>query len=172
MAIYIRHRRLAHDDWRALEGDPGRWLRPAEDGFVPELPRGDLIVPLEIWRVRARDLDDRNRRGVLLPAETDPEAIAGDLSRLDLIAIRIASPTDGRAYSTARLLRGRHGFRGELRAVGAVARDQLALLERCGVEAFELPDGADVASALAAFGEIGVSYQRDARIPPFAAVPA
>jgi uncharacterized protein (DUF934 family) len=169
MPILIRHRRLARDTWQSLDGE--RWLRTAEDGLLPDLPPGDLIVPLAVWRLRGDDLDDRARRGVSLDAEAGPEAIAADLSRLDLVVLRIGKSADGRGYSTARLLRERHGFRGELRAVGAVARDQLALLERCGFDAFELPDGANVASALAAFEEIGVAYQPGVR-SRFAPVPA
>jgi hypothetical protein len=39
--------------------------------------------------------------------------------------------TDGRAYSQARLLRERLGYRGELRATGNVLRDQLLFMRRC-----------------------------------------
>ena len=40
------------------------------------------------------------------------------LATIPLIAIRFPVFTDGRGYSLARLLRGRHGYAGELRAVG------------------------------------------------------
>ena len=162
MAVLISRRSLVIDSWRALDGDPGRWLLPTESGLLAELPPGDLIVPLAVWRVRAGDLDGRARRGVRIPAAAGPEAIAADLARLDLVALDIAAATDGRASSAARLLRERYGFRGELRAAGAVVRDQLALLERCGFDSFELPDGADLAAVRAAFFEIGAVYQADA----------
>ena len=45
---------------------------------------------------------------------------------------------DGRAYSYARLLRERHGYKGELRAVGNVLRDQLVFMVRCGFDSFEV----------------------------------
>ena len=46
--------------------------------------------------------------------------------------------SDGRSYSTARLLRERLGFKGELRAVGDVLADQIPLMRRCGIESFEV----------------------------------
>jgi len=55
---------------------------------------------------------------------------------LPLIAIDFPQFTDGRGYSTARLLRERHRYAGELRAVGDVLRDQLYLLAECGFDAF------------------------------------
>jgi uncharacterized protein (DUF934 family) len=45
--------------------------------------------------------------------------------------------SDGRAYSQARLLRGRLGYAGELRATGGVLQDQLPFMLRCGFDSFE-----------------------------------
>ena len=71
-------------------------------------------------------------------ANTDrPEALAPDLARLKLIVLHFPKFTDGRAYSQARTLRGRLGYRGELRATGQVLRDQLPFLLRCGFDSFE-----------------------------------
>src|ERR1700756_5291795 len=61
-------------------------------------------------------------------------------SRLDgvnLVVLDFPKFTDGRAYSQARLLRERLGYRGELRATGAVFLDQLPFLLRCGFDSFE-----------------------------------
>jgi uncharacterized protein (DUF934 family) len=60
-------------------------------------------------------------------------------SRLDgvkLIELNFPKFTDGRAYSQARLLRERLGYTGELRATGAVLRDQLSFMLRCGFDSF------------------------------------
>ena len=64
--------------------------------------------------------------------------MAADLHRFDLIALEFAKFTDGRAYSQARLLRERHGFTGELRAVGEVLRDQLTFMLHCGFDSFSV----------------------------------
>ncbi len=71
-------------------------------------------------------------------ANTDPvETLAPEIERLRLIVLHFPKFTDGRAYSQARLLRERLGYRGELRATGAVLRDQLPFLLRCGFDSFE-----------------------------------
>jgi len=66
---------------------------------------------------------------------------------------------DGRGFSIARLLRERYGYKGELRAVGQVARDHLYYMEQCGFDAFLLREGEDVADALAAFDDFSERYQ-------------
>jgi len=66
---------------------------------------------------------------------------------------------DGRGFSIARLLRERYGYKGELRAVGQVARDHLYYMEQCGFDAYLLRDGEDVAEALAAFDDYSEAYQ-------------
>lgn len=102
--------------------------------------------------------------GVRVPSDKLPADI-GDLDRLALIAIEFPKFTDGRGYSVARMLRQRHGFRGELRAVGWVLRDQLLYLERCGFNAFELKAGKPLESGLEAFTEFSVTYQAAADDP-------
>lgn len=153
MPKIIRNRRLDDDTWRLLEAGP--LLAPGEDGFVPEFPAGDIIVPLELWRLRGDELSARaGRLGLLLAAHDEPESIAPDLARFSLVAVRFDKFADGRGYSLARLLRERYRWRGELRAVGDIGRDQLLFLERAGFDGFELRPGADARAALAAFGEL------------------
>lgn len=71
-------------------------------------------------------------------ANTDPvEDLAPHVGRLRLIVLDFPKFSDGRAYSQARLLRGRLGYRGELRATGGVLQDQIAFMLRCGFNSFE-----------------------------------
>jgi uncharacterized protein (DUF934 family) len=163
MSTLIRNRRPANDGWRRLDADIRRWVSPGEDGFVPDFPRDEnLVAPLALWRLRGADLLERpGGTGVWLDAGDDPAAIAPDLDRLHVVAVNFPRFSDGRGYSTAWLLRSRYGYRGEVRAIGDVGRDQLAHLERSGFDAFELREGADTAAALAAFGEVSVAYQPD-----------
>jgi uncharacterized protein (DUF934 family) len=153
MARIIRNRRLVEDSWRLLEAAP--LLAPGEDGFVPEFPAGDIIVPLELWRLRGDELTARDGGlGLLLAVHDEPESIAPDLGRFSLVAVRFEKFADGRGYSLGRLLRERYRWRGELRAFGDVGRDQLLFLERAGFDCFELREGGDARAALAAFGEL------------------
>ena len=72
--------------------------------------------------------------------------------------MRFPKFTDGRGYSIARLLR-RLGWKGELRAVGDVLRDQLFYMTRCGFDAFALRDDQDAQVALTAFSDFSTPYQ-------------
>jgi uncharacterized protein (DUF934 family) len=94
----------------------------------------------------------------LQPAD-DPEALAGDVARLPLIAVDFPKFGDGRGYSTARLLREKYRYTGELRAIGEILRDQLYYLWQCGFDTFALRPGRNVAEALAAFDDFSDSYQ-------------
>jgi len=95
----------------------------------------------------------------LLEAGDDPGALAASLGRLKLVAVNFPKFGDGRGYSIARLLRERYGYRGELRAIGAVARDHLYYMAQCGFDAFELRAGEDPQEALAAFNDFSDGYQ-------------
>jgi len=161
MAKLIRNERIASDNWQSLDADTARWVAVREDGFVPDFPEdADLIAPLALLRARGGDLLERSgRTGVLLEPNDDPAALAGVLERLALVAVRFPKYSDGRGYSSARLLRERYGFRGELRAVGDVLRDQVLFMKRCGFDAFALREDQDASGALAALGELGEQYQ-------------
>lgn len=151
----IRNRALSDDSFRLLE--PGEVLPPEGDVFA-------TLEQLESAR-EGGALPRRGRTGLHVLGDVDLEQIAGVLQLVDAVALEIPRYTDGRVYSTARLLRDRLGFRGELRATGHVLRDQLAYLERCGIDAFELAEGQNPAEALKAFGEISVHYQPAAQYP-------
>lgn len=97
--------------------------------------------------------------GLRLPNTLATETIAADLRHVALIVLSFPRFTDGRAYSQARKLRGRFGYRGELRAAGEVLRDQLLFMQRCGFDAFALPERAVAENWLAALSEFDVFYQ-------------
>ena len=87
-------------------------------------------------------LGEGRRVGVRLRPEEPVEGLAYDLPRLALVALEFPKFRDGRAFSSAVLLRERYGFRGEVRAVGEVLRDLAKDMVRCGFDAFEPADGA------------------------------
>jgi uncharacterized protein (DUF934 family) len=127
------------------------------------LPGGPLIVPLAVWQARRAELSGRTDLGVWLDSAEDPAAIAADLNEFAVVALNFPKFTDGRAYSSAALLRTRYGFQGELRAIGEVLRDQLFFMQRCGFDAFALKagkyDDAQFAAALASLNDFSVPYQ-------------
>ncbi len=149
----IRDRAIVDDDF-VLVTDGAE--QPAD--AKPIVPLADFVKNREALFARHAAV------GVRVPSDKLPSDIP-DLERLALIAIEFPKFTDGRGYSVARMLRQRHGFRGELRAVGWVLRDQLLYLERCGFTAFELKPGKPLESGLEAFTELSVSYQAAADEP-------
>jgi uncharacterized protein (DUF934 family) len=160
MATLIKNAKIATDSWQRLD-----WTA---DGGLPAVPpAGDVLIPLGLWQGLAGELLERGsgRIGVWLDSHEDPAALADSLGHFALIAVRFPQFTDGRGYSIARLLRERHGWKGELRAFGDVQRDQLHYLARCGFDAFELNDGIDGEAALAAFRDFSEAYQAAADQP-------
>jgi uncharacterized protein (DUF934 family) len=160
MATLIKNAKLANDNWQRLERAAG--------GGLPQIPvAGDLLVPLQLWQSSSSALLGRaaGRVGVWLAPDEDPALIADSLGALALVAVHFPQFTDGRGYSTARLLRERYGWKGELRAIGDVQRDQLYYLGRCGFDAFELNDGIDAQSALSAFADFTEAYQTSVERP-------
>lgn len=159
MAFVIRHRQILADTWQLLKLGP--------DGKLPPVPpTGEVIVPLALWQAQRETLLSRGGRlGIWLASDQDPAVIAGDLRCFQLIAVDFPHYTDGRGYSIARLLRERHGWRGELRAIGDVFRDVLFYLSRCGFDTFALRAGEDSQAALSAFDDFSEAYQTSVERP-------
>lgn len=76
-----------------------------------------------------------NATAVALAPGDDARALLPLLDRLQRVEIAFPAFTDGRGYSSARILR-EHGYRGELRAVGDVQVDQVSHYVRTGFDAF------------------------------------
>lgn len=155
MTSLIKHGALHDDAWSLLSLD---------HAIEADLPEGPLLVPLKLWlaqREQWLEKAEQNRQplGLWLAADDQVETIGDDLHRFAVIAIDFPKFTDGRGYSSARLLRERLAYQGELRAVGDVQRDQLFYLRRVGFDAFALKDGKDVEAALASFKDFTLAYQ-------------
>src|SRR5215472_10499502 len=114
-----------------------RWTLVREPSSLAALPlETPIIVPLALWKSDRNALAARGEVGVWLKPDEDPGALAADLASLPLIAVDFPKFTDGRGYSTAKLLRHKFRFTGELRAIGDVLRDQLYYMRQCGFDAF------------------------------------
>lgn len=134
------------DQHGATLPEPGD-QRPADaDGSAPALdaPQGDWILPAANWIEHADSLRQRIDSGqlrVALELEGADAAVldelAADLSRIHRIDVRFPGFADGRGYSLGVMLRTRHQYRGGLRAIGVEA-DNLASLQQCGYDSFEL----------------------------------
>jgi uncharacterized protein (DUF934 family) len=121
---------------------------------------GPVIVTVEQWQTQRAELLARGAPlGIRLHSDQSPELIAADLSHFALVALEFPKFRDGRAYSYARLLRERYGFKGELRAVGEVLLEQLFFMLRTGFDAFELQSADPLGDYRTALAEFSVWYQ-------------
>ena len=126
----------------------------------------DYIVPLALWVEHSSALKARDGGlGVWLEAGEEIEEIADQLDNFQVIALNFPAFTDGRHCSTAYLLRTRYGYKGEVRAIGDVLRDQLFSYQRVGFDAFALRADKDPLDALLAFEEFTEVYQASADQP-------
>ena len=153
------------DPWRPSRGEDGPLERPD--------PQPHLLLEPAQWRAVRGQWPADLPVGVVLPNDADLDELAADLgapSPLALIALQFPKWTDGRAYSQARQLRVRHGFAGQLRAVGEVLVDMLPLLQRCGFDAVQLRRDQSVDAAQRALEYFAGHYQADVHrpVPAFA----
>jgi phosphoadenosine phosphosulfate reductase len=117
----------------SFKADP---FRPWAEGDDPASARY-VHVPLAVYLAnRAEFLANPHPIGLSIAPAEAIETVAGDLARFASVAIQFPAFTDGRGYSTARLLAERFGYEGEIRSVGDVLADQVPLMRRCGVNAF------------------------------------
>ena len=103
-------------------------------------------------------LDQSNAGAVRIEPGDDARDLLPHLERLRLVEVNFPSFTDGRGYSSARILR-EAGYEGELRAVGDVLVDQLAHMRRCGFDSFTSDKPFDILDAEAALGRWPEAYQ-------------
>jgi uncharacterized protein (DUF934 family) len=153
MAKLIKNRSIAEDSWHLL--------RDVSDlDAIADRTAQALIVPLAFWLEHRQELKQRSgKTAVWLESNELPAALGEDLHSFALIALNFPVFSDGRAYSSARELRSNFMFKGELRAIGDVLRDQLFYMARCGFDAFVLREDQDIDSALAAFADFQEGYQ-------------
>lgn len=140
--------------------------QPVADPYVtvpdgePLPPTGPVIVSLERWRAEKAELLARgDRLGVKLKSNQLAPELADDLPSLALVAVEMPKFRDGRAFSTARELRERYGFKGEVRATGHIIPDQYLFLTRVGVDTVEVPADRVGPAWEHALTEISVAYQ-------------
>jgi uncharacterized protein (DUF934 family) len=160
----IKERRLQDDAWKIVT------LVDGEAPFDVCLPVGPLLVPISVWKAKkscliAREYEHGTPLGIWLSPGDDVAEIANDIDDFTVIAVHFPKAADGRGFSTARLLRERHGYDGELRAFGDIGRDQLFYLKRVGFDAFVIGEGRSAEEALAAFDDFPEVYQASTEQP-------
>ena len=130
----------------------------ADDAALPE--DGDILVSATRFLQDPESVLRRaGKTGVTWPNNRDVDDLVPHLERLAVVALVFPTFRDGRAYSQARLLRERFHYRGELRAIGQVLRDQFVFMLRAGFDTFEVKKDGDAAAFAATAKRYSVFYQ-------------
>ena len=126
-----------------------------------ELPGdGDVLVSAARFLENPEALLKRTGKlGVIWPNNRDVDDLVPWLGSLAAVALVFPTFRDGRAYSQARLLRERYGYRGELRATGQVLRDQFVFMLRAGFDALEAKKESDAEAFALTAKRYTVFYQ-------------
>ncbi|MDC1514122.1 DUF934 domain-containing protein [Porticoccaceae bacterium] len=148
MQKMLSHGVVTEDNWTVLQ-------MPVET-----IPQGNILLPLKYWLEQSAELDGQaGLVGVWLDSDEEVEALADDLAQLPVVALNFPKFVDGRGFSSARLLRDRYDYKGEIRAIGNVIQDQLFILQRCGFSQFCLADNVDLEAAAKSLNDFSDSYQ-------------
>ena len=150
------------DDVRTvLRGAEGQ---PVSEAQVAEAAQGQapVLFPLSAWLAhkdgllagRAADVT-----GIWLAPEDEPADAQAALAHVAVVAVDFPVFRDGRGFSTAYLLRTRYQWKGQLRAIGDVLRDQLNFMKRCGFDTYAVRADKSVDDALKGFTEFTVAYR-------------
>ena len=152
----IKNRQLVHNPL-LLNNQPEVDPAQTEDSNLSNWSE-PVLISIQSWKlIRSQSNIDPEKLILLIKPTDEVQELAEDIAQIPIIVIRFDSFTEGRGYSQAVELRKRLKYTGELRALGACA-DNLAMLERCGFDAFELEQDVDPESLHNYFDEIDLVY--------------
>jgi len=146
----IKDKAVANDDWQLIR----------ELDNEAAIPAANVVVPFAYWQANRDELLKRNtENAVWIDGDIETEALLDDLKHFSMIALDFPAFKDGRSYSHACLLRQRYDYKGELRAIGDVLRDQLFYMQRCGMDSYEVREDKDIEDAIKSLQDFSVRYQ-------------
>ena len=149
----IQNKAVVGDDWRVLR------LQAGDNADNVEISHGKVIVPLGVWLAQKATLRLRTDLGVWLGCDETLAELGSEPNRFAVIAIHFPIFSDGRGYSLAYQLRAHFGYRGQLRAIGDVLRDQMFYLQRVGFDAFTPRPDRNIHDALQGLNDFSERYQ-------------
>ena len=153
MALVLKNGIAVEDNWSII------------DTCDEPVPNDFYVLPVAMWQHQFETHGPSDgSHGFWINSDEDISAFPAiqcseALKAESIIAIKFANFTDGRGFSTARLLRERYHYQGELRAFGHIIRDQLFMLQRCGFDTFVLPEHDNLQSASSALNDFTNAYQ-------------
>lgn len=159
MRSLIKDGAVSSDQWTILKEATG-----------PEVLRAVLgknfIVPLSFWKNFNSELEEYSGDiAIWLNSDENVNELGDQIHNFSLIALNFPVFSDGRSYTNARELREQLQYKGEIRAIGDVLRDQIYYMASCGFDAFSLRHDQDPEECLKAFKDFQTNYQATVRNP-------
>jgi uncharacterized protein (DUF934 family) len=146
----IKNKEIINDDWELIR----------ELDCSKKVSEGKVIIPFVDWQASRDGLLKRDtEHAVWIDGDTVTEDLLDDLEHFSIIALDFPAFKDGRSYSHASLLRNRYNYKGDLRAIGDVLRDQLFYMQRCGIDSYAIREDKDIEDALKSLQDFSVRYQ-------------
>jgi uncharacterized protein (DUF934 family) len=105
------------------------------------------------------------QKTIQITNDTDVDSLQGELATAQGVELHFPKFSDGRAFSQAVQLRRRHGYQGDIRAIGDVLIDQLVQMQRSGFSSAVLRDDQDPAHGKKLLAHYAGFYQGDAVQP-------
>lgn len=160
--IIFRDGSIRQNQWVVVQ-------RPVDGDSLNLLEQQKTLIPADLWIEDREEFAGNDDIGVWLDSHDEPGILADHVHELPLVAINFPKFSDGRGYSTARLLRERFGYKNELRAIGDVLLDQLQFMKRCGFDTYELRPDKDIRKAARSLNFFSQGYQAatDTDLPLF-----
>lgn len=148
------------DGFPAVVVDHWHVIRDAEAAESDLIHASHRLIPLSHWHAfKEQKTHLPFAIAPWISSGEDFECLFEDIDEVPLIAVDFPSFRDGRGYSVAYLLRRRFNFRGELRAIGEVLRDQLKHMRQCGFDAFDVRSDKDIHQEILGLKDFSVRYQ-------------
>ena len=129
---------------------------------MPKLLKGGTLSDAQPQLVDADSWTQESGMGLRIAVDQEIET---RFLAAETIAIEFPAFNDGRGVSLAVLLRSRHGFTGEIMAVGDVHEDLLYYMQRCGFTSFLIPDELYANTALSSLAPYSDYYQASVTEP-------
>lgn len=126
----------------------------------------NVIIPLALWFEHGpvpHGCDDGLK--VWLDVDEEPESIAGNLGRFQMIVLDFPTFTNGYGFGSVHLLHERYGHKGEIRVIGGVLYDQLLSMRHCGFDVYAIHADHSLEDALANLDDSGKVYQASVEQP-------
>lgn len=159
MSKLIKDRAIVSDVWTLLKESTGPEV-------LEIIPGKNLIVPYEFWQENQLEIAEYNGAiGIWLTSDQVASDLKLQVNLFPVIALNFPVFSDGRSYSNARQIRQEYNYKGELRAIGDVLRDQLYYMAQCGFNSFSLRHDQDVDDCLTAFDDFETNYQATVQHP-------